>query len=233
MKEKLIPILTVVAIGGAVIWFKSHNGNAQTLTMESQSLETLQAQNDGVDEIYADHLTDTVQNTKRDIKQLNQDVAQIQQAIKTLLINQKAMRKLVETSIQAKALRSPTVENQTPKLPSDDNSQRQQALSDFQRFDSSLATETVDHEWAQNTIADVEASLAHTELSGIELVDASCGSTLCRLDMSLTKDKTIEESMEKLSLHRSWQGSTTFSVDAQGNARIYFARVGHQLPTME
>ena len=93
-----------------------------------------------------------------------------------------------------------------------------------------LRSEAVDSEWAEQTVAAIVEGFQNEELSSVHLIDSTCGSSLCQVDLSIDADIPIEEGMQRLSVHRPWEGQTFFSVGADGVARIYFAREGHELP---
>ena len=97
-------------------------------------------------------------------------------------------------------------------------------------FEQQLQIESVDTEWASETIASVQESFSNEELSGIDLVDVSCGSTLCKVNLEIAPDLPMEESLQLLSTHRSWDGATFVSVDENGQPKLFFARSGYELP---
>ncbi len=102
---------------------------------------------------------------------------------------------------------------------------QQQAL-----LEDNLRNEDLDAEWAQETLVKIEEGFHHEELSGVYLIDAACGSTLCQVDLSIDSDIPVDEGMQRLSIHRPWDGPTFFSMSADGIARLYFARDGYDLP---
>jgi hypothetical protein len=93
-----------------------------------------------------------------------------------------------------------------------------------------LSSEKRDDEWAQSTLAQIEEGLQQEELAGIRLVDSACGSTLCQVQLSLDADRSVEEEMQRLSVHRPWDGPTFFAISDDGIASLYFAREGYDLP---
>ena len=97
-------------------------------------------------------------------------------------------------------------------------------------LDERLRSEAVDAEWAEQTVSAIAEGFRHEELSSIRLIDSRCGSSLCQVELSIDEDMPIEEGMQRLSVHRPWEGQTFFSISADGVASIYFAREGHELP---
>lgn len=93
-----------------------------------------------------------------------------------------------------------------------------------------LNSEEIDSEWAGEILTALNKGLEREELAGIYMIDAACGSTLCQVDFSIGEGMPIEEGMQRLSLHRPWEGPTFYTVGTDGLARIFFAREGHKLP---
>ena len=97
-------------------------------------------------------------------------------------------------------------------------------------LEDNLRNEELDEEWAQETLVKIEEGFHHEELAGVHLIDAACASTLCQVDLSIDGDIPVDEGMQRLSIHRPWDGPTFFSMSADGIARLYFARDGYDLP---
>lgn len=97
-----------------------------------------------------------------------------------------------------------------------------------------LMQEPVDKEWAEETISAIESVIeTNEELAGIELIQTTCMSTLCKLEINIDQNRPAGEVMQKLSMHRTWKGATTFAVNSAGYAEIIFAREGHSLSEAE
>lgn len=111
-----------------------------------------------------------------------------------------------------------------------DEQLQQQVWQQQTMLEGHLKSEAVDSEWAEQTVAAIAEGFQNEELSSVHLIDSTCGSSLCQVDLSIDADIPIEEGMQRLSVHRPWEGQTFFSVGADGVARIYFAREGHELP---
>ena len=97
-------------------------------------------------------------------------------------------------------------------------------------LEDNLRNEELDAEWARETLVKIEEGFHHEELAGVHLIDAACASTLCQVDLSIDSDIPVDEGMQRLSIHRPWDGPTFFSMSADGIARLYFARDGYDLP---
>lgn len=100
-------------------------------------------------------------------------------------------------------------------------------------IDTRLYQEDVDQEWALETERALNEALASEALQGIEFVSSSCGSTLCKVELSIDPNLSPEVAMQKLSHHRSWDGPSFVKLDEDGLVQIYFAREGHELPNID
>jgi hypothetical protein len=144
-------------------------------------------------------------------------------------------KKLRESDQKAKAMESEKTPDEIPselnatEIPADEA-----VYSQFEEqkvnLTARLMQEPVDKQWAEETINALEDAVETNEaLAGIELMQATCGSTLCKLEINVGQNRPAEEIMQKLSIHRTWKGPTTFAVNDSGHAEIIFARDGHSL----
>ncbi len=93
-----------------------------------------------------------------------------------------------------------------------------------------LMQEPVDNKWARETTSAIESAFeTNEELAGIEVIQTTCMSTLCKLEINIDQNQPAEEVMQRLSMHRTWKGATTFAVNSSGRAEIIFAREGYSL----
>lgn len=51
------------------------------------------------------------------------------------------------------------------------------------RFDAAMAAERIDADWSGKTVQAIRG-VFHSRVPGVELVDASCASTMCRVSVS-------------------------------------------------
>lgn len=114
-----------------------------------------------------------------------------------------------------------------PEEEADMQSRQQQAI-----LEKNLSSEKEDAQWANEALTKIEEGFHKEELSGINLIDAGCRSTLCEVNLSIDSDISTEEGMQRLSAHRPWDGPTFFVVDSDGIATLYFARDGYDLPAV-
>ncbi|MBR9909667.1 MAG: hypothetical protein GYB33_04845 [Gammaproteobacteria bacterium] len=93
-----------------------------------------------------------------------------------------------------------------------------------------LNNQAVDVPWAETTLSRVKSGFEHEQLTGFNLKESRCGSSLCKLEVSIDPKLTPEEGLQRLSTHRSWDGATFVKANASGQTELYFAREGHPLP---
>ncbi len=104
------------------------------------------------------------------------------------------------------------------------------ALKTEETLEQQFIREGVDTQWAGEMMNTLQDGFLKEELAGIDLVDSACGSTICQVNLHFDADTSVEDGMQRLMHHRPWDGPTFFSVNADGLARIYFARDGFELP---
>ena len=160
------------------------------------------------------------------IGHLGEDLIALRTQLTRLAQEQRAMRRQLD-SLPESTLPGPESDpmGPDPAAQTDARVLQQQTL-----LDDSLRSEAVDAEWAESTLARIEEGFHREQLAGIQLIDAACASTLCQVELSIGPDLGVEESVQRLSLHRPWDGPTFFSMATDGTARFYFARDGYDLP---
>ncbi|BFM04893.1 hypothetical protein [Halioxenophilus aromaticivorans] len=100
-------------------------------------------------------------------------------------------------------------------------------------YQAQLLSEAVDVEWSDETLAQIEESLLTESLEGLDFMEGECGTTLCQIKMRANENLPVEESLQRLSVDRPWDGPTFMAVDSTGNVDLFFARDGHDLPEGE
>lgn len=168
-------------------------------------------------------------NYDKDFSDLDSQVEDLRRQVDLL------SKKMRESDQSAKAMESEKKPDEIPgelsavEIPADEavyNQYEEQKVN----LTARLMQEPVDKQWAEETINALENAVeTNEELAGIELMQATCGSTLCKLEINIDQNRPAEEIMQKLSIHRTWKGPTTFAVNNSGHAEIIFARDGHSL----
>lgn len=113
----------------------------------------------------------------------------------------------------------------TSPIPVEQKVQQQEVM-----LEQAFYAQETDSEWAGETLDKLYAGFESEEMQGIHLVDASCASTLCQMDLVIDQNASMEESLQHLAHNRSWDGATFVAANKSGQIKIYFARDGHDLP---
>lgn len=98
-------------------------------------------------------------------------------------------------------------------------------------LESQLDQEAIDPIWSAETVARLREGFRHDELADIDVLETKCGATLCRLELAFDPSAPTEDSLQRLSHHRPWDGQAFVTVSGDGLARIFIARDGYDLPT--
>ena len=107
------------------------------------------------------------------------------------------------------------------------------AQQQLNAFEDQLTREVVDQAWASDTVSELHTAFQRDELSDIQVLETRCASTLCRLDLAFDTTVPPEDSLQRLSHHRPWDGQAFVTVDTDGLARIYVSRPGYDLPAID
>jgi hypothetical protein len=99
-------------------------------------------------------------------------------------------------------------------------------------MDRTLRAEAIDRSWSQHVAASVGKSV---EEEGGSLIDASCGSTLCRLEIASDTDGISEHFLHNITRLEGFGDSEGFYYrsmrgDGAPVTIIYLSRDGHALP---
>lgn len=164
------------------------------------------------------------------LKSVNEELLALKAALGQLLSEQEALRKRLST-LPEYANEDAYAEQHTEAYVEKSPDEIQQEMDErLLMLEASLHAEPVDKAWADETLASLTEGFTHSELADVKMVDAACGSTLCRVEVQLDPGKPKEENLQKLAMHRTWDGPTFVAVDATGNTQLYFAREGAELP---
>jgi hypothetical protein len=101
-----------------------------------------------------------------------------------------------------------------------------------QFMEGTVHMERADPTWASAAEQALQEVFQHEESIGLQLVEAQCRATLCRLALSLNGATSPEESLRYLTHLVPWQGQG-FAYIAQGESAevvVYLAREGYVLP---
>lgn len=112
------------------------------------------------------------------------------------------------------------------EIEAQDHTAQEQKMLDFE---ARLFEEATDKEWSDSMVQTFESDLKNQELVGATISFASCGATICKLELELSPDIPVSEYLQRMSVHRSWSGATEFSADTEGRIQLFIAREGASL----
>lgn len=114
----------------------------------------------------------------------------------------------------------------------------------YEQVRNKILNEDIDEAWSASAQVQLSSMFGGEELSGIELVEVECRSTMCKMDISITNETQNSNDSENMDLSEStstvdklvqitpWRGDTLMEINPEGTiAVIYYSREGHQLIT--
>lgn len=171
--------------------------------------------------------------------EINEELTLLRNHLDVLRANQQALRTDIDnfqsSSILNNVKEAPAVKEEddtqlstTSPIPVEQKAQEQEIL-----LEQAFYAQEPDPEWADETLDKLYTIFESEKMQGIHLVDASCASTLCQMDLTVDQEASMEESLQHLAQNRSWDGATFVAANKSGQIKIYFARDGHDLPSSE
>jgi hypothetical protein len=126
-------------------------------------------------------------------------------------------------------------ESAEPPLSPEEELQRTEAQSwaQVELFEGAIHTETADPQWTTPAEATLKEAFLNTQgEEGLQLLEASCRTTLCRMKLSRDESISPEESFRQLTHRTPWQGQSFVRIDLENSADIivYLSREGYSLP---
>ena len=98
-------------------------------------------------------------------------------------------------------------------------------------IDEALRDETVDIEWSEVAVEALYESLDNESTKGIEILNADCRSTYCRMDLAFDFD-IPEKGFGTLGTNLPWNGELFVHIDDANSNEVvaYLARESYELP---
>lgn len=98
----------------------------------------------------------------------------------------------------------------------------------------SLSDGQDDPQWSSSAESSIQTAFSSQTLESVNFTDANCGSTLCKIDLSLTGDKSPGESYRDILDQVPWQGHGFVNINEEtGDVQLYLAKEGHKLPKID
>lgn len=133
---------------------------------------------------------------------------------------------------------SPTDQSQEstePLLSPEEELRRTEAQSwaQVELLEGAIHAETADPQWTTPAEATLKEAFLNTQgEEGLQLLETSCRTTLCRMKLSRDESISPEESFRQLTHRTPWQGQSFVRIDLENSADIvvYLSREGYSLP---
>lgn len=98
-------------------------------------------------------------------------------------------------------------------------------------IDSKLYEEETDITWSNDLDAQFQEVLNQPKMTGVSLIEQTCGSTLCRLELSFAASELAAEDIDDILTTTLDVGEGIININEQdANAVIYLSKTGYRLP---
>jgi len=104
-----------------------------------------------------------------------------------------------------------------------------QTQAQVELVEGTMRAEKIDLQWASATKLTLNEVFHSEAMTGMQLVEADCRTTLCRRELVLDDSTSPEDSFRKLGNLAPWQGQAFGRIN-EGSAVVYLAREGYSLP---
>ncbi|MBI3301221.1 MAG: hypothetical protein HYZ72_03970, partial [Deltaproteobacteria bacterium] len=123
-------------------------------------------------------------------------------------------------------------EADAPALTPEEERERAEAQTRAQMelVEGTMRAEKTDPQWTSAAKLALDEVFHSEAMTGMQLVDAECRTTLGRLELALDDSTSPEDSFRKLVHLAPWQGQRFVRIDEGGSAVVYLAREGYALP---
>ncbi len=125
-------------------------------------------------------------------------------------------------------------EDMDPLLEADDSAEQSFAEANMALLDETLDSEVPDPVWSGMATSKINELLTSEDFSGSELIETSCGATLCRVETWQEDPDAAEQFLDKSPFLIGWDGNAYAQVinHDEGDQSIvyYLSRAGYQLP---
>ena len=216
--------LALVGIGAAVFWmhgrYSASHGSSIT---ESNSLEAINALEAEIKEMKGGS-----SDLERRSAEMNSELTSLRSQLVDLNQGQESIDRIASAQDGDGAAAELTPEEEAEQVEA-------QTMELIEFFEETILTEETDPEWSSLAELVLDEASKNEEMTEFNLVDAKCGTTMCRMELSLDGSESPEESFRKLAHLAPWQGESFIRVQ-DGNDResaqavIYLAREGYSLP---
>ncbi len=226
--------LAIVGIGATVFWMHgSYSASHESSITESNSLVDINALKAEIKEIKSGN-----SNLEQRSAKMNSELTSLRSQIVDLNQGQESIDRIASAGIESSEASAPDdEEGVAAELTLEEEAEQVEAktLELIDLFEETILTEGTDPEWTILAELAIDEASISEEMTEFNLVDAKCGTTMCRIELSFNGSKSPEESFRKLVHFAPWQGEGFIRIQ-DGNeggpaqAVVYLAREGYTLP---
>jgi hypothetical protein len=107
-----------------------------------------------------------------------------------------------------------------------------QLQAEVELFEGKMFAEATDPKWGSVAELKLKEAFQREGTTVIQLVQAECRTTLCRLKLSLAGSASREEGLSALNRFAPWEGEGFMRTYPEGSIVMYLAREGYSLPRL-
>ncbi|MCP5004369.1 MAG: hypothetical protein GY941_10600 [Planctomycetes bacterium] len=143
-----------------------------------------------------------------------------------------AAEKSSDSDIERSGDDGQNMENSEAALLKEEEEALAQIREELDFLDNTLYAEYADPEWSESAVSSLYEMQNDDMAEGVEVLNADCRSTFCRVDMSIDSEN-MEDNVRNLMEIIPWDGETYVSIDdiRTGKAVVYISREKHSLPS--
>lgn len=225
--------LALVGIGAGVFWmhgrYSASHGSSAT---ESNSLEAIDALKAEIKEMKGGS-----SDLERRSAEMNSELTSLRSQLVDLNQGQESIDRIASADLESSGASAPDGEGAAAELTPEEEAEQVEAQTQelIELFEETILAEGTDPEWSSLAELALDEASKSEEMTEFNLLDAKCGATMCRMELSLDGSESPEESFRKLVHFAPWQGEGFIRVQ-DGNdgesaqAVVYLAREGYSLP---
>ncbi|PXF60269.1 MAG: hypothetical protein C4B58_00035 [Deltaproteobacteria bacterium] len=225
--------LALVGIGAAVFWmygcYSASHGSSITGPSSLEAINALEAE--------IKEMKGGSSDLERRSAEMNSELTSLRSQLVDLNQGQELIDRIASAGLESLGESAPDGEGAAAELTPEEEAEQVEAqtMELIEFFEETILTEGTDPEWSSLAELALDDASKSEEMTEFNLVDAKCGTTMCRMELSLDGSESPEESFRKLVHLAPWQGEGFIRVQ-DGNDResaqavIYLARDGYSLP---
>lgn len=225
-KKYIIVLLTIVAFS----YIGNEHSSQRGVKYKSNMYLTLN------DRLGFNENINNLQSEIVNLKKHNNKYRKFNKIINEEIVSMEHFKNRNSTNNEIKEVNNVSVS--TTKSNSLENDINDQLVLQYNKINDKILNEDVDVNWSVSAKGQITSMFSSENLTGLELVDLDCRSTLCKIDISIVDEGgtyrddfvSAETAVDKLTRVAPWPGEAAMEINSEGtNAVIYIFRRGHML----